>query len=672
MRLKLQSCYPWFIRVAVALHISVLTLSWSALTLSELGYYRGGLCALLGGLAAAIVVGYGGWKREWFASGGGLERTWHWVLAIALASLFLTTPPSEMILGGWDPGVYLHTAATIVREGSLQFDIPDLTALEGLEKELLARNLYGISEPFGGMRVLPDGRTSPQFYHAYPALLAVAWSGGGVWAALAVNPVLNVGCIVLAGALAARLFRGRWAVVAALLLCLNPAQIWQAKFSTAEILAQYFLLAGFVSWAVALEHPRSLLWPVLGGCSLGMAYLTRYDSLLVLVPFAALVLVHSRRLPDRRAGWLVLVILAAAALQAWAHQQFVAPYYQPLGGTVIPVVAAIFAAALAWLVLCLTPFERRLTRWVERGTPIFRRCLALLFVAWFAFAWFVRPHLDTQRLDARLIQRLFDALRLHDAYAFLVGSEANNMYYLSAILGPLGLALAAVGLAFLILRERRIGVRLWLYAAVATLGVLVTHVFHDHFLMWVARRYVPVAVPLLVMGVVGAMVLVYRKAGLFGVRFARGVTALLLTGVIAGHASATATVVRERDWPGLVAWFNNVAASIPEEALVFTDQDGFAAPLRFMNDKRAYELHFARRGERRRKLYAIMGRRAAEGEEVLYLSTHPPPELEDTRFEPVASFPMSTTILHRSRRMPETTIRRGGAFVLYRVWPHRD
>ena len=46
------------------------------------------------------------------------------------------------------------------------------------------------------MYLRPDGRVSPQFYHLFPSLMAVAWSIGGIRAALLVNPLLNVAAML--------------------------------------------------------------------------------------------------------------------------------------------------------------------------------------------------------------------------------------------------------------------------------------------------------------------------------------------------------------------------------------------------------------------------------------------------------------------------------------------
>ncbi len=197
---------------------------WSGLVLAELNRFSAWLA-----LCAAVLAGATVWRHF---SRKPLDQTSHdeqlrWLLvvvALAILSLTLTLPPSEFILGGWDPGVYVHTAAGLARDGKLLQIAPDLAALDAESRTLIGRQGQNAWEPFLGMRMLPDGRISPQFYHLYPVLMALLWACGGVRAALLVNPLLNVISIVVMYLWACRWVRPRWAFVAALLLALNPAQ----------------------------------------------------------------------------------------------------------------------------------------------------------------------------------------------------------------------------------------------------------------------------------------------------------------------------------------------------------------------------------------------------------------------------------------------------------------
>lgn len=648
-----------------ALFVAILVLTWVSLMAAEIGKFHAWIPFLFAALAFAWAwrIGLGRVSR------GPDVPSWNGkvILGIALGSLVLTLPPSETVLGGWDPGVYLHTAASVAREGGLRFQHPDLAALDGLAKSLLARDLFSISEPFGGMRVLADGSISPQFYHAYPSLLAVFWALGGVWSALLVNPLLNVGCIFFMAALASRLVGRRWAVVAALLLALNPAQIWQAKFSTAEILGQFFLLGGSVLWLDVHREKKVTSKALLAGAAFGLALLTRYDALLVLAPLFTLSLLLLPVTANKKGILLSFLVLGVLVGQVWLHQKYVAPYYRPMIGLVVPALQVVFLVLVIWLPLAFSPIGRVVVAYLRPWTSVIRGGAATCVAAWACFAWWVRPALGTSRMDARVVEKLLERFGGDGLLSLLTGREAGNMLYLADVFGPIALLLGVAGICLFIWRARDTGAATWLYASVAVLLLLTLNVYHDHFLLWVARRFVPVVVPLLVIGIVVALQQVtgWVPVGRAGVL--PGVALAVVLVVL--NARPILLTARHRDWPGLVAWFEDMNEHVPPGAVLVCDQSGFAAPLRFMYEKHAFELHFADRGTRRQDVTTVLRSFLDEGMDVLYLSAKPSPVGGPVVFDPVYEASLATYIVRTSRRMPTGTKSRGGDFLLYRVAP---
>jgi hypothetical protein len=158
-----------------ALFAALMTCAWLALALADLGRFAAWPCVGAACAAAALVyfLAVRGDADDETSPTQGRILAVLAALGLAGGTLAFTLPPSEMILGGWDPGVYLHTAASVANDGALRIVDEDLAGLDEREREVVSRNLFGVSEPFGGMRVLPDGRTSPEFHHLYPSLLAV-------------------------------------------------------------------------------------------------------------------------------------------------------------------------------------------------------------------------------------------------------------------------------------------------------------------------------------------------------------------------------------------------------------------------------------------------------------------------------------------------------------------
>lgn len=634
----------------------VMAVSWLALLLAELGGFRAWPCLLFGAIAggaafrAAAPAGAGPAGRLRL---GGLGAA-----CIALATLYFTRHPGELILGGWDPGVYVQTAAHIADTGELLIHAQDLNDLTPDEQAVLTRTTSGIVGPFTGMWMLPDGRLSPQFHHLYPSLMAVAHSLGGVRGALMVNPLLNAGCILAMYALARRFVRTPFALAAAALLALNPAQLWQAKFPTAEMLGQLLLMGGAIFFLDAVSaqdgKPRRLA-ALLSGIAFGLALLARYDSIIFLAPLAAATIAAWPWIPNRRGALVAAAALTPLLAHHVIHHEIFAPYYQPMSRMVLAAIGALLAAAAA----CAAALQRGAVRQLAaRQAGLLRAILALAVLAWWCFVW-VRPQFP--------------------GASGLGGPDAGNIHFLVAIFGPL-LAVFALALVLWLFSEREVVRALWLYASTAVLLVVATSVFNDHFLMWVSRRFVPVVVPLLVLAAVKLMERVVRGRAHVPVAPSaqrRAVAAALFVAIVAMQLKATRAMAVLRDWPGLVAWTEAVAAKIPDDARVFCDQRGFAAPLRFLHGKKAYELHLAEDDPARGgRLARIMHAAARRGEKILFLSTAAPPPFERAPGPvpdcvQVARFELDSQRLDSSRNgIPRTTRAVGGLFLLYEIrWP---
>ena len=651
-----------------ALTAGVAATSWTALTLAEFGHYTPFVPILVFPAAAVAVFA--------LLSGGRIGRaspaaTTQDLLAIciACATLLLSVPADEILLGGQDPGVYLHTAASVARTGSLILDEPDLAALTEEERLLVSRNHLGFTEPFPGMYLRADGRISPQFYHLFPSLMAVAWSIGGIRAALLVNPLLNVAAILALYAIASLLLGQRWALAAVLLHALGAAQIRQAKFPTAEMMTQFFLLAGIAMLAVATleEAPPRALAP-LAGATLGMAILTRYDTILFLVPLGATLLWGMG--PARRTRPVIAALgtLALFWFHSWLHQRSVSPFYQPLGGLVGQIFAAAALLFTALLLVRGTGVGRRLCEVIRRRETALRVVAAALIGCWVLFGWFVRPGLAGPGRIGRLFRHLVGDPSLSGFAQLLSGPESGDMLYLVDLLGSIGLLAALAGIAALVVSRRKLWETAWLAASIAVLVFFTLNVFHDHFLMWVSRRFVPVVMPLASVGIAAAAAFI---AGLRCGRPPIGAWAgvALVVTVVWINAGATVAMASGREWPGLIAWYEPLEKAIPRDAELYCDQPGFAAPLRFISGHRAFELP-GRSPRRIEMLITMMRRRASEGREILYLSQQPFGDPAASGLLPLGSYPLRSSMLNNARRgIPTGTKPRGADFVLYRVQP---
>ena len=652
-------------RIGFALFGGIIAAAWTSLLAAELSHFHPlfGLCA---GAAVTVAVFIALMRRK-------TERyTADWTLlaaiAIAIFSFLLTLPPSEWILGGWDPGVYVHSAAMIARTGTLQFDQPDLATLHGKERDLLARDLYGVVEPFGGMRVIANGRISPQFYHLYPSLMALVWGLGGVRAALLVNAVLNAGSILLMYAWVSRLLNRRWGLGAAITLALIPSQIWQAQFPTSEMLTQFLLLGAFTMLKDSLHPGRRIVEPILAGLAFGAALLTRYDTMILLLPFGFVLSLGFLDREKRPALLMAFGVAALLAVHVWLHQHFVAPLYKPLQFLVAKILRLGPIALVIWLGAAAAVRRSPALEWLRKRQNVWRAAAAILFIGWCVFAWYIRPRLTMDGSILGFVRFCFPGFAQSKHFEFLAGTQAYNMTYLESIFGRAGLFIGLGGIVAMIFRRKDLASIAWLASSIAVMVVLVTNVFNDQFLMWVSRRFAPVVVPLVTVGLVTAAAEIQATLRRWWPAASAWSGGGLLAVVLAANVESISAMTTLREWPGLIAWYESFEYRIPADALVYCDQRGFAAPLRFIYGKKAFEMH-SYTPERRSQLLELMKHKARH-HQVMFL-TMEKSGLEQARFlVPVKSaFLRSSVLANYKYSIPFSTRERGGDFVLYRVVP---
>ncbi len=190
---------------------------------------------------------------------------------------------------GNDPATYAQMAIDLAERGTPARAFPLLDALrdEGL-------SWYAFI-PVGYR--LPDGRplAVPVFAFGAPLLLAVAWRLAGEGGLYALTPLVGAASLVVVFVLARRLLAGaahaQRAVIAALavvLLATTPKQIALALAPMSDVPAQ-FASALAVLLALIAEGrrpwPARLAW-LAAGLMVGLAYLIRHSTLLILIPIA--------------------------------------------------------------------------------------------------------------------------------------------------------------------------------------------------------------------------------------------------------------------------------------------------------------------------------------------------------------------------------------------------
>jgi hypothetical protein len=442
--------------------------SWGWMTLAWTGAFTQPFPALCAG--AAAVAGACTWLVSRPASRRPTSRLDATSLcAVALVAFVVCLHPARYVFDAADGSVYVAVAGLLRATGTTT---PADPLVASLDDETRASFFPpgeddGTSERFpGGIAVDRTNVVRPGFFHLFPAWLAAAEVLAGIgWF---VNPLFGVGSILTIWLLARRTSGLLAATLAAALLASNVAQIWYVRFPSSEAIAQFFVLATLYLALVAIDAA----WPaaLIGSAAcLGAAAFARLDVLLLVVPAAAIATgaaasYERLRLPLAAAAALLLALVAQAILYARAATG-------PYAGRVVDV----------------------LVRYAER-----RPSNVLLLAAAMAGAAVAARQLAARGSVPRALAVPLSGLAAM-ALAYFLWKDFEHGAFLQLVSLPGALA----GIAGLVLLATSTGIArsgaVVLVFAAST--VYLRTALDDDAMPWMLRRYVPVLLPLTLLGV---------------------------------------------------------------------------------------------------------------------------------------------------------------------------
>jgi hypothetical protein len=396
---------------------------------------------------------------------------------------------------GKDPGAYVSHAIAIARVGSSSFDDPVLDRSRVPTVEVL-REDDASRFPAIWIGDRDTHRAVMQFYHLWPALLASAFAAGGYTGLVNLTPLCGVLAVLLVTLAARRAFGLLTGALAGLLLATNMLEVWQARYPSSETFAQLLVSGSLLGIVVAL---RTGWRPAAGlaGLLLGMSYLARPDSLLLilLAVGVACVLILAGRF-DGRAGWFAAGL--AATLPHGFYQAYVSARRYTLTNNVpdLPVLLAVILGVLvvAVLVRKVAPAAGRWGwRLVEQRQVQRRLGMAIVGVAALLLALgFLRPW---------LFGPVWGDFRGRPIRTY----DEATLIRLSWFLTLPGFGLALAGLAVVALRRWRDAAWALLLPTLCLLPVYAYRAEVSARLMWWTRRFVPIILPGLVVLVAVAL-----------------------------------------------------------------------------------------------------------------------------------------------------------------------
>ncbi|HEY8525565.1 MAG TPA: glycosyltransferase family 39 protein [Acidimicrobiales bacterium] len=525
----------------VVVAVAVAAVGTASLALAQLGHHDGFAAAALGlvvtAAAGAAVGKVEGRPRV------VVDRTEVGLLAVlGVAAVFFFAPGSPYAYADKDPGIYVAHAFAIARDGDAIIDDPVLAS--DIPRESRGGGLPGLWREPAHPRAV-----TPQFYHYYSALLATAedFAGPrGVFNATPAMAILSVGLLFLAVRRAAGTVA---AVVTGALMVTSMIQVWQARYPSTEVLAQLLLSGTLLAAVLALER-RWVPGALAAGLLLGVGFLARPDGFLYILIAAGVVAVAiAARRADRRAAALGLGLAVTAPYALWNAYR-ARELYSRVNDVPRPALLLGACALLVGAGFAARPVADRLARrfapkaqgdgkgdGTADGDAAHRPGLLDLLARWrIPLGAAVAVVFGGVLLLLWYREDLFgyDYTWSHFHNATVRSLDERNMEWLSYFVTPSGLVIFWVGAVVLLLQRSRPA----LYVLALPALLVPVYLYDARIsmrLMWWVRRFVPAALPALIvlMALALAWAICHRR---WPLRIAGVVTTVALVVTYAGQS----------------------------------------------------------------------------------------------------------------------------------------
>ena len=561
----------WYVVTSLAISSVVV------LALAAEGWYRFDRLLLVNGtVCLALAIGARGRLRLLApAPRPNISALAPAALVVLASAIFFSAPPAEYVLGGRDPGVYLIEGVQIAQTGSLVVRDPMVETLPPEFRSMFIGQRANISHY--GTRFMAFFVTDPdtglvvgQFPHLYPVWVAIGYGLDGLSGARRAVGVLAVFSVVAVYFCGAWLFGRPAAILGAVLLTLNVAEVWYSRYPNAEILTQLLVFTAILAFSRATVDEDRFFAP-LAASLFALSMLAHFSAILVIGAIGLTVLlgtIDARRL---QASFLVPLTIGLAFV-AWYYGTILSEYLgRPLAimSRAGPVQVALGGIGLA--LLCSVFLFARHGRFRAQIHVWLPWCVGITLIILAAYSYFFR--MPVGRLAPH------DAAALRD--------------FAAVYISPLGLIMALLGLWVLIRRAFWPGL-----AFIVSLAAFSCFVFYkirivpEHF--WLARRFLPIILPS------ACLLIGYTISLPASVRFPaflerRGIRAgllalgaVLLVVLVGRSVAATLPILSYVEYAGVIPRLEALADEVSDSDLVLiearqaSDLHTLAVPLAYV------------------------------------------------------------------------------------------
>lgn len=610
----------WFWQVLLSLSWSVaVTLVLAALSLYS---FERLLAVNLAAAAAAALVA----RRRLFWAGTATKPTASVILVVLLAALatWRFTPAAEYIIGGKDPGAYVNEGIAIDRTGTLFRRDAAVAAVPAAQRDLFFTD-YGPTEYYG-LRFMGvflndpvTGEVIAQFPHLLPASIAIGYGVADVRGALSTVVVWSVLGILAVYLFGVRLVGRPAAFLAVILLALNVVEVWYGGYPNAEVVMQAMLFALLLAFSYVINDDNGFFGWVASAFAVLLIFL-RFDSYLAIAGIAAAAslvwIVHRRAI-----GWGAGVLLVLGSWLAWSYYSgpMKAYFWQYRVNLPAPAVGLLLIAAAYGAVVAAGRAGARARAFLEKVSP---PALVAVVIGLAVYALFFRHPVGR--------------LPIADAYGLRLFRD-DYVFWPALVAGIAGFALMCWR------RFWREPAFFMVFAGFCIFFFYRLRVQHEHF--WMARRYLPVILPGLLLLAAAAAVGVSegrdRPAA-----WRRVLGTVLLTFIGWQFVTAAAPVAAHVEYAGALRQVEKLAEIVqPRDLAIFesrnadSDMHIFALPLAYAYGRNV--LVFESPRPDRRKLEAFLDDASQRYERVLFIASAGTDLLsQQISARPVASVPV--------------------------------
>ena len=503
---------------------------------------------------------------------------------ICLAAFFLYVLfPTEYLIGGRDPGVYALQGAQINRNGGLRIHDDYLSDHYEKLQETINIGYPGFYSAFERGSSKDPGQIIPQFLPMFPSILAISYSLAGTAGVVRVNAVIAVLSLIAFYAFAKGLIGRKGALLATLLLAINPSQIWNARITQTEILSQFLFflaLAAFTDGYRRNDRKAAAVCGILMGVSCFNRIDTYIFGLGIYLCTAYIILVYRKksRLYLSTSLWYTIGMV----LSVLYGFRYSAPYYRDLWAagslkmlllanaaffTLIPLAFLIRKLIIDWKPDTFRPLYFRGLRLKRSRLP--QWAAGVLFVL-FLFAYFIRP--------------------LYFNGGAPIGTEAyfssHSLVEFGFYVPPIAMLLGFLGVYYII-KEKNLHPYLIFVAIAAACILIYTYkpsITPDH--PWASRRWITVNIPAVLLLAVHGI----RKIKFRGKSWNRWIKNAVVCSLVVFMLTQSGIFLFQSMFQGYGKQFAKAASALPEDQPAFTFDVQLASPLTYVNGKKVYLL----------------------------------------------------------------------------------